>query len=386
MIITFYNHKGGVHKTTLAHDVAFALTKQKDVKKVLLIDSDSQGNLTSSIYGLADFYNDFYSSEKSLFDFMATKEDVWSVNTKTHMTISEFLDDAINNESNHVSKPFFCHKHNENLHLMSGAINLHKIEIDLFAISQLERSSVIFGRIQNRLNQLKNIYDFIVIDTSPSSSSIINALFVMMSDAFISPSTPQFYSAQSAGVLLDIMTQWRSLLKFAEKKRGLEGVLMDPIFLGICMQKVRRYDGTSNINEVSHSHNAWLQHVNSHLMSMEKASYFKQDIFKKCFPSSAPYIVTNIFDRTEGLMYVADKASKPFYAITQDDCRMYRPLTSKGQKSTPYDITNPSRTRNGTSITNEPYHVKKKVDKELDYIAEGLVQFKNLASISKRYY
>jgi cellulose biosynthesis protein BcsQ len=48
--ITIYNHKGGVGKTTLAVNIASALTELD--KSVLLVDSDPQCNLTS--YLLAD--------------------------------------------------------------------------------------------------------------------------------------------------------------------------------------------------------------------------------------------------------------------------------------------------------------------------------------------
>ena len=48
--ITIYNHKGGVGKTTLAVNIAFALSSLG--KSVLLIDSDPQCNLTS--YLLSD--------------------------------------------------------------------------------------------------------------------------------------------------------------------------------------------------------------------------------------------------------------------------------------------------------------------------------------------
>src|SRR5688572_18565259 len=47
-VITIFNHKGGVGKTTLTMNIAFALGEIG--KRVLLIDSDPQCNLTSYLF------------------------------------------------------------------------------------------------------------------------------------------------------------------------------------------------------------------------------------------------------------------------------------------------------------------------------------------------
>jgi chromosome partitioning protein len=50
-VISLFNHKGGVGKTTLVHNLAFALGDLG--QRVLLIDADPQMNLTASMYGLS---------------------------------------------------------------------------------------------------------------------------------------------------------------------------------------------------------------------------------------------------------------------------------------------------------------------------------------------
>ena len=51
-LFAFFTQKGGVGKTTTAHNVAVALTKKG--KNVILIDADAQINLTASVLGLSD--------------------------------------------------------------------------------------------------------------------------------------------------------------------------------------------------------------------------------------------------------------------------------------------------------------------------------------------
>ena len=49
-IISFFNHKGGVGKTTQLYNLAWALSLKG--KKVLMVDADSQCNLSTQCLGL----------------------------------------------------------------------------------------------------------------------------------------------------------------------------------------------------------------------------------------------------------------------------------------------------------------------------------------------
>ena len=55
-VISFFNHKGGVSKTTTVYHVAWMLNEMG--KRVLMVDTDSQCNLTLTCIG-EDQYEDF---------------------------------------------------------------------------------------------------------------------------------------------------------------------------------------------------------------------------------------------------------------------------------------------------------------------------------------
>ena len=54
-VISLFNHKGGVSKTTTAFNLAWMLARQD--KRVLMVDCDPQCNLTGMVLGLEDLEN-----------------------------------------------------------------------------------------------------------------------------------------------------------------------------------------------------------------------------------------------------------------------------------------------------------------------------------------
>ena len=160
-IIAIANQKGGVGKTTTAINLAASLAVLE--KKVLIIDADSQANTTSGLNFSPD--ND---EKRTLYEVLIGSLDV--------------RDSLIQTEV-------------ERLHMIPSHINLVGAEIELLEVP--DRESV----MKNALAPIRDEYDYIIIDCSPSLGLItINSLTA--ADSVIIPVQPEFFALEGLGKLL----------------------------------------------------------------------------------------------------------------------------------------------------------------------------------------
>ena len=159
-IISIINQKGGVGKTTTAVNLAAFLSNAG--KKVLLVDSDSQGNATSGL----------------LIEKKKIKYDLYDVITNDCQIEDSIL------------------KHDlKNLRLLPSSINLAGAEIEM---ALMEEREFIFKK---KLDKIKHDYDFILIDCPPSLGLItLNAL--VASDQVIIPIQAEFYALEGLSHLV----------------------------------------------------------------------------------------------------------------------------------------------------------------------------------------
>lgn len=196
--IAIFNHKGGVSKTTTSFNLGWSISNLG--KKVLLVDADSQCNLT--MYALGE--ENFQAHYEKL-----PKDNIYHALMPAFKSQPRLIE-AVN-----------CPEINENLYLLPGHIDLTENEVQLGISMQLSNA---FGAMENlpgAINYLieetakKYYIDYVIIDMNPSLSAINQNIFVC-SDYFIIPNSPDLFSLMSIDSLGRIIPSWES---WAEKAR-----------------------------------------------------------------------------------------------------------------------------------------------------------------------
>ncbi|HSW94501.1 MAG TPA: AAA family ATPase [Gammaproteobacteria bacterium] len=322
-IITFFNHKGGVGKTTLVHNLGFILADKG--YRVLLIDADPQMNLTAAIYGLS-----------TSVEYSTDEDSKWSKNVEKYISLFEYINAEL--KSQPTSKDIYRIDSKSQgggfTDLISGSINLTNIEADLYGIikNRNEFTSEIPYKFEQAIKKDKNNYDFILIDTSPSASSIINALIMMLTDYFITPVSPAFFSLQAIDNLSSIFNNWIKLLGEYQTTQHFKGLSFKPKFLGLVIQMAKRFNGgiVQETTKFSKSAEKWIEDVNGSVKRfqqflMQRGMSISAEEFESFFGNDpGPFIIQKCCDFTPQLRSIAEKAGIPVVQLTQEICNRHK--------------------------------------------------------------
>ncbi len=179
-IIAVANQKGGVGKTTTSVTLSTILAKKN--KKVMLIDADPQGNATSGI-GLEK------EMGKSIYEVLV---DEVSIN-------ETLLDTKI-----------------KNLKVCPSNINLAGAEVELVSMMSREQ------RLKEKLEEVKDKFDYIIIDCPPSLGLITLNSFTAASTVLI-PIQCEYYALEGLGQLINTINLVK---KHLNKELEVEGALL----------------------------------------------------------------------------------------------------------------------------------------------------------------
>lgn len=242
MIVSIFNQKGGVGKTTSVVNLAVALVKEG--KKVLVIDMDPQANTTTglgvdkggdSVYDLFyEILDDKEENEKEKNEELEENEE----DKKSRIEAEKRID---------FSK--YIKETDSGVLLIKSESSLSGLEVELVNLDPVSRTEV----LKQIVGQIEEEYDFVLIDCPPSLGLLsINAL--VASDSIIIPIQTEYYALEGVS---ELMNTYKLVKDSLNKNLEIEGVLLT------------MFDKRTNL---------------SYEVVEEVKSYFKNKVFKTMIP------------------------------------------------------------------------------------------------------
>lgn len=310
-IISLFNHKGGVSKTTTTFHLGWILAEMG--KRVLMVDTDPQCNLTGVCLSLSGNYDfdKFYRNK--------------NISNLKEALLPVFEGQPIPLE------PAKCYEFplRKNLYLLPGHIGFSEFDVSIGIAQELSGSLKMAQNIPGAISHLLRItshyydFDYILIDMSPSVSST-NANLLMQSDYFIVPCAPDYYCNMAINSLTNKIKVWKDTYEtlkvypvFKEATYKLPNTT--PKFIGTILQRYRQRNGSA-----TRSFKQWIEIINRNVadtlvpMLRNSDMIINEEKFKNITSEEEPYNIVNISD-FNGLIAQSQKYSKPIFALEDNE-------------------------------------------------------------------
>jgi cellulose biosynthesis protein BcsQ/DNA-binding transcriptional regulator YiaG len=288
-VIAFFNHKGGVSKTTTTYNLGWALANQG--KRVLMIDGDPQCNLTGMTMALSgeEDFEDFYKRNKK---------------SNLYEALSPALE-ALPEPLSYVE--CFEVQQRPGLYLLPGHVALAEYDVRIGVAHELSGSLGVTKNIPGAISALikkcaveLNI-DYVLIDMGPSISAI-NQSFFMTSTHFIVPASPDYFCSLAIDSLAKVLPRWAEWPKKAKQSGVFENAaypipIHTPLFIGVINQRFRPRYGVP-----AQAFQLWIERINEKVKNklvpilQKNQMMLPEDQYQVASVNGEPYSLANIPD------------------------------------------------------------------------------------------
>lgn len=240
MIVSIFNQKGGVGKTTSVVNLSVALVKEG--KKVLVIDMDPQANTTTGL-GVDKEGDSVYDLFNEILDDKNEKEE------NEELEENEEDKKVRTEDEKRIDFSKYIKETESGVLLINSESSLSGLEVELVNLDPVSRTEV----LKQIVGKLEEEYDFVLIDCPPSLGLLsINAL--VASDSIIIPIQTEYYALEGVS---ELMNTYKLVKDSLNKDLEIEGVLLT------------MFDKRTNL---------------SYEVVEEVKSYFKNKVFKTMIP------------------------------------------------------------------------------------------------------
>jgi len=261
-IISIFNNKGGVGKTTLLYHLGHALAEKG--KKVLFLDLDPQSNLTFNAMHPDIVVEIWEKEDKYINDFKNAKNEDPNYNElisspRSIHFILKPIEDGLDYDIDIPVYPL-----NNNIDIIPGRLSLQMFErtiskawADAFIGMPGAIRTISAIRSLAEKYTLANKYDYVLIDTSPSLGDL-NKITISLSDFFFIPCTPDIFSIygiRNIGATLKIWgKEFHTLFKLlpaTQRKYFPEEIVK---LIGYTIYKAQKRSDARNSLEIPQAH------------------------------------------------------------------------------------------------------------------------------------
>ena len=319
--ILLFNHKGGVGKTTSAYNIGWKLSQNGF--RVLLVDGDSQINLTARSLGSA--FEDYYDESSP----------------NRHNNIYDAVRPIFEGRPKPIES-FDCPaaENGNNLFVLPGHPDLSSLEGQISLAQETRGTLSVTKNLPGALHRLISIeeerhnIDYSVIDVNPGLGAL-NQNFFMISNSFIVPTNPDPFSLMSLktlGLEIEKWVSWKASFRNAFEDATYPLPAGSTKFLGALHSRFNRHkskaagryhERLSTIDDRIETEFAPKLRLNDCLFSdaaYETAAEINLPEAARDPEKRRPYALARVPDFAQ-VSHIATQFGKPVFNISDEDLR-----------------------------------------------------------------